>query len=150
MKIENIFRGSSPPSNFSRACFWSELLSSHSFMIEPITSFYYKADHLEISLLLDFLNCSAIFSVALLSVFLNACLFSSIFICGDDGFFRIVKSTLRPRTECATSTRQLIEYISPSSPVFSWSSHTYSRSQRQEFGAYHCHLCWCQHDPHAV
>lgn len=68
MKIENIFHWSSPLSNFSRACFWSELLSSHSFMIEPITSFCYKADRLEISLLLDFLNCSAIFSDALLRV----------------------------------------------------------------------------------
>lgn len=72
MKIENIFHWSSPLSNFSRACFWSELLSSHSFMIEPITSFCYKADRLEISLLLDFLNCSAIFSDALLSVLLKS------------------------------------------------------------------------------
>lgn len=92
MKIENIFRRSSPLSNFSRACFWSELLSSHSFMIVPITSFCYKADRLEISLLLDFLNCSAIFLDALLSVLLNACLFSCIFICGHDGFFALLKA----------------------------------------------------------
>lgn len=49
-------------------------------MIEPISSFCSKPDRLEISLILDFINCSAIISDALLSVLLNACLFSCIFI----------------------------------------------------------------------
>lgn len=92
MKIENIFRLSSPLSNFSKACFWSELLSTHSFINEPITSFCYKADRLEISLLLDSLNCSAIFSDALLSVLLKACLFACIFICGHNGFFALLEA----------------------------------------------------------